>query len=87
MKAALVHNTLHCFCFNDAATSEIYSLSLHGALPIWAQYLLAELEARLPDGLTVSCRPNGRDLDMRAHAVGDEFAGRRRARRRNDHEP
>src|SRR3712207_7673548 len=25
------------FFFNDAATTEIYALSLHGALPIWSQ--------------------------------------------------
>src|ERR1043166_3321898 len=31
------------FCFNDTATTEIYTLSLHDALPIW---LAAELEWR-----------------------------------------
>src|SRR5256885_8510728 len=25
----------HCFFFNDTATTEIYTLSLHDALPIW----------------------------------------------------
>ena len=25
-----------CFFFNDTATTEIYTLSLHDALPIWA---------------------------------------------------
>src|SRR2546422_4469019 len=33
---------LHFFFFNDTATTEIYTLSLHDALPIW--YLRAELE-------------------------------------------
>src|SRR5437899_6283462 len=27
--------TLSCFFFNDTATTEIYTLSLHDALPIW----------------------------------------------------
>src|SRR3712207_6884347 len=27
---------LSLFCFNDTATTEIYTLSLHDALPIWA---------------------------------------------------
>src|ERR1017187_2630370 len=27
----------HCFFFNDTATTEIYTLSLHDALPIWHQ--------------------------------------------------
>ena len=28
------------FCFNDTATTEIYTLSLHDALPIWARYVV-----------------------------------------------
>src|ERR1044072_7788274 len=28
-------NSLVCFFFNDTATTEIYTLSLHDALPIW----------------------------------------------------
>src|SRR5690554_7652276 len=40
------HFTL--FFFNDAATTEIYTLSLHDALPIWlVMPRLGELEARL----------------------------------------
>src|SRR3712207_7850158 len=27
-----------CFCFNDTATTEIYTLSLHDALPIYHHY-------------------------------------------------
>src|SRR3712207_7181733 len=40
------------FFFNDTATTEIYTLSLHDALPIWEQ-LLDELAERsgLEDGL------------------------------------
>src|SRR3712207_9187281 len=30
-------NALNCFFFNDAATTEIYTLSLHDALPICAR--------------------------------------------------
>ena len=26
-----------CFFFNDTATTEIYTLSLHDALPIWTK--------------------------------------------------
>ena len=32
-----------CFFFNDTATTEIYTLSLHDALPIWAYVHLHEL--------------------------------------------
>src|SRR4028118_2439283 len=28
-------SVLYCFFFNDTATTEIYTLSLHDALPIW----------------------------------------------------
>src|SRR3712207_7703867 len=31
---------LFCFFFNDTATTEIYTLSLHDALPIWMYCLL-----------------------------------------------
>ena len=31
---------LYCFFFNDTATTEIYTLSLHDALPIWYQTVM-----------------------------------------------
>src|SRR5256885_14937826 len=47
------------FFFNDTATTEIYTLSLHDALPIWSPGLTGDLPARtgvfdlrLPDGRT-----------------------------------
>ena len=39
MTAALVHLFAVCFFFNDTATTEIYTLSLHDALPIYVKYL------------------------------------------------
>ena len=30
-----INKTKSCFFFNDTATTEIYTLSLHDALPIW----------------------------------------------------
>src|SRR3712207_8977587 len=30
-------SVLSCFFFNDTATTEIYTLSLHDALPIWSR--------------------------------------------------
>src|SRR3712207_7341096 len=32
---------MDCFFFNDTATTEIYTLSLHDALPIWVLVCLA----------------------------------------------
>src|SRR6266508_2527123 len=33
--------SMSCFFFNDTATTEIYTLSLHDALPIWLKALVA----------------------------------------------
>src|SRR5687767_15401653 len=43
---------LFFFFFNDTATTEIYTLSLHDALPIWRwrTFLSVSLGARGPDG-------------------------------------
>src|SRR5216683_3692542 len=38
------------FFFNDTATTEIYTLSLHDALPIWTARFLAPRAGALPDG-------------------------------------
>src|SRR3712207_7721952 len=38
------------FFFNDTATTEIYTLSLHDALPIYDQHRLAALDDSLKDG-------------------------------------
>src|SRR3712207_7447692 len=39
-----------CFFFNDTATTEIYTLSLHDALPIWTPQRLHRDDADLPRG-------------------------------------
>src|SRR3712207_9245788 len=35
----------NCFFFNDTATTEIYTLSLHDALPIYARWAVDEVRA------------------------------------------
>src|SRR3712207_7989233 len=52
------------FFFNDTATTEIYTLSLHDALPIWA------LGSAAAPGL----------LDRRAQPAGHRLPGAHRAR-------
>src|SRR3712207_7600367 len=60
---------MHCSCmiffFNDTATTEIYTLSLHDALPIW----------RVPDAPAV---PRWRRRRRPGHAEGGRDAHRRR---------
>src|SRR5437016_6533905 len=49
-------SSLTVFFFNDTATTEIYTLSLHDALPIWgAQVLL--IEAQPVDGVRPVAAP------------------------------
>src|SRR3712207_6975696 len=45
------------FFFNDTATTEIYTLSLHDALPIWQAYgQTADRERRLVGGASLDAR-------------------------------
>src|SRR5438876_2285837 len=46
MSSLLLTRSSYCcpiFFFNDTATTEIYTLSLHDALPIWREGLIAAL--------------------------------------------
>src|SRR3712207_7038187 len=58
------------FFFNDTATTEIYTLSLHDALPIWRGGALGPVAGR---GLAAGrrLRPGrGADQDVHPHAPG-----------------
>src|SRR3712207_8043200 len=46
------------FFFNDTATTEIYTLSLHDALPIWT---LLRSSTRWPPAAIVPCTPTSAD--------------------------
>src|SRR6266699_7025686 len=59
------------FFFNDTATTEIYTLSLHDALPIWAIYQLqdrAEAGEFAPEPLPRS-EEHTSELQSRPHLV------------------
>src|SRR3712207_7363885 len=58
------------FFFNDTATTEIYTLSLHDALPIWG--------GRHTTDLRVEGRRDRCDQLPAAHVVGEEVAARGR---------
>src|SRR3989454_7176030 len=62
MCSSLAHCRFSCifFFFNDTATTEIYTLSLHDALPIYEKYLEDAAGARDRDGRP-ALRPGGRD--------------------------
>src|SRR3712207_7530646 len=57
------------FFFNDTATTEIYTLSLHDALPIWPLEMYREGE-RLPDDAWRSARPRELLLYLLCHPDG-----------------
>src|SRR6266487_66785 len=52
------------FFFNDTATTEIYTLSLHDALPISYQYTESELRAAVQEAARVGRR-------VAVHATGE----------------
>src|SRR3712207_9443677 len=47
LRSNIQHVCRFFFFFNDTATTEIYTLSLHDALPIWSSSLPARLGLRL----------------------------------------
>src|SRR5260370_18009871 len=63
--------TLFFFFFNDTATTEIYTLSLHDALPIFAQiedeFLVGVVKSQTDPDLVYSCRlaSDGRSIQDR----------------------
>src|SRR5215213_7978982 len=57
------------FFFNDTATTEIYTLSLHDALPIWILDELAENEARIADLEAILASP-----ERQRQIIRDELA-------------
>src|SRR5260221_12378262 len=56
------YTTLFFFFFNDTATTEIYTLSLHDALPIWLS-ADAGLHGRHPGGALPDDSHRGQDPD------------------------
>src|SRR2546421_283478 len=71
-----MHSTSFFFFFNDTATTEIYTLSLHDALPIWWRRDAAARhgwqDTYALDSALLCCR-----LTDRAEAAGDPRAGAR----------
>src|SRR3712207_7998780 len=56
-----------CFFFNDTATTEIYTLSLHDALPIWPFYLSTYAAALSANGIAFDVY----DVDARGRKAPD----------------
>src|SRR3712207_7691979 len=69
-----------CFFFNDTATTEIYTLSLHDALPIYLLHsLLDELQEGpgkvfMPLRAVMTGQARGADLYNVLHVIGKERA-------------
>src|SRR5687768_18119007 len=84
---------LLCFFFNDPATTEIYTLSLHDALPISASSRLMRLGREIQDaasGLFILSarlprRRAGRRAGAAARLCGPAPGGRRRPSRSEEH--
>src|SRR5690242_21197730 len=62
------------FFFNDTATTEIYTLSLHDALPIWTALAPPEKPGlRSPDPLESAACPGGRVAGRRSEEHTSEL--------------
>src|SRR3712207_8362073 len=79
---------MRCFFFNDTATTEIYTLSLHDALPIYVELLGDQLghhrlRAVPPERAGVQRRGDGAGgVDAQRHAL--RAAGHRGVRLRSE---
>src|SRR3712207_8757515 len=70
-----------CFFFNDTATTEIYTLSLHDALPILPR-LRRDEGAAVPRSLAARGRAGAAD---RASRLGGRFPDRKSTRLNSSH--
>src|SRR2546430_7173454 len=66
-----INSTYFFFFFNDTATTEIYTLSLHDALPIWDRPPLPG-EERHPHPLPGRSDSEGRSVGGRDHLRSEE---------------
>src|SRR5258706_3923280 len=67
----LPSSSLFFFFFNDTATTEIYTLSLHDALPIWV--VCRSAGAAAADGISVCLRPGWRRRRLARAAAQRRF--------------
>src|SRR3712207_9319141 len=65
-----------CFFFNDTATTEIYTLSLHDALPIWVLIALSRLPRAPPFLLQGRVRSIGSAVFTRPARLSDRKSTR-----------
>src|SRR3712207_6856946 len=79
------------FFFNDTATTEIYTLSLHDALPIFGEggpdgrRVLGEGDLDQPGVLELQQPHEGADLDGLLHQRGEQEADRKSTRLNSSH--
>src|SRR3712207_7596882 len=78
---------LFVFFFNDTATTEIYTLSLHDALPIWARRVRpgrplrpADRHGQLAGRAAALVRPAGHGRAARAAAASQQVRAQRAGR-------
>src|SRR5262249_62036019 len=66
--------TLPLFFFNDTAPTEIYTLSLHDALPIWTNKIVSD--RMVVNAAFLVDRQNGLQFDDAVRRLSDEFNDR-----------
>src|SRR3712207_8866854 len=66
----------HFFFFNDTATTEIYTLSLHDALPIYDLFAALAIYCLVMGSVTSYARARAESLGMRSEEHTSEFQSR-----------
>ena len=62
------------FFFNDTATTEIYTLSLHDALPIFSNEKYRGIRLRLQDGL-IQAQANNPEMEEAEEEIEVQYTG------------
>src|SRR3712207_9593748 len=83
MTLIVMQDTL--FFFNDTATTEIYTLSLHDALPIWRVKRALDLLCTVAGGLLISPLLIAITILIKLDSPGPAFYGHRRLGRSEEH--
>src|SRR3712207_7712555 len=75
-----MHRSVFLFFFNDTATTEIYTLSLHDALPIWPPWFEHQIPSTPPSiarrtssGWQTPLRTSGRSVSERSQARSSQL--------------
>src|SRR6266513_5515171 len=74
MLANYLTNISNSFFFNDPATTEIYTLSLHDALPIWSTERRSRWRTYCTASASPATRPDRKSTRLNSSHVSNSYA-------------